>query len=330
MPLASQPLVSIVTPVYNGERHLAECIESVLKQTYSNWEYIIVNNCSTDGSLEIAQRYASQDPRIRIHNNTEFLRVIANHNHALRQISPASKYCKIVFGDDWIYPECIERMVALAEQHPSVGLVSAYGLFGSQVAWGGLPYETTFMDGREFCRRKLLGERLQFGTMTSVLVRADLIRQQHAFFNEANLHADNEACFHVLMQSDFGFVHQVLSFTRIEEGTLRSVSKQLNTYLPGMLTNLVKFGPLCLTQPELQAAVEADLAGYYRFLAQSVVPIREAAFWQFHKSKLRELGYPFSTFRLAQAMLVRGLNALLNPKRSVEGLFGLLKGQAAR
>ena len=52
-----EPLVSVATPVYNGERHLAECIESVLAQTYQNWEYIIVNNCSTDRTREIAESY---------------------------------------------------------------------------------------------------------------------------------------------------------------------------------------------------------------------------------------------------------------------------------
>jgi len=52
------PLVSVVTPAYNGENHLTECSERVWAQTYQNWEYIIVNNCSTDRSLEIARRYA--------------------------------------------------------------------------------------------------------------------------------------------------------------------------------------------------------------------------------------------------------------------------------
>ncbi len=57
MNTSEQTLVSVVTPVYNGEDFLVECIESVLRQSYSNWEYIIVNNCSTDRTLEIALNY---------------------------------------------------------------------------------------------------------------------------------------------------------------------------------------------------------------------------------------------------------------------------------
>ena len=69
------PFVTILTPVYNGEKYLAECIESVLAQTYRNWEYIIVNNCSTDRSLEISERYAQNDPRIKVRTNTNFVGV---------------------------------------------------------------------------------------------------------------------------------------------------------------------------------------------------------------------------------------------------------------
>src|ERR1700691_1872310 len=94
-----QPLVSVLTPVYNGEPYLAECIESILAQTYSAWEYIIVDNCSTDGTSEIAARYAKQDRRICVHRNDTLLPIIANHNRAFRLISPNSKYCKVVSGD---------------------------------------------------------------------------------------------------------------------------------------------------------------------------------------------------------------------------------------
>ena len=131
-----QPLVSVLTPVYNGEKYLAECIESVLAQTYQNWEYCIVNNCSTDRTLEIAQSYADKDKRIRIHNNVEFVGCDPNGNIAFRQISPESKYCKVVHADDWIFPECIMKMVELAEANPRVAIVGAYGLRNVHVVLG--------------------------------------------------------------------------------------------------------------------------------------------------------------------------------------------------
>src|SRR5580698_8030349 len=95
MKTASQPLVSVVVPVYNEEQFLAECLESILAQTYGNWECVIVNNYSTDRSPEIARRYADSDPKIKVYDTAEFLRAVPNFNGALRRISPASKYVKI-------------------------------------------------------------------------------------------------------------------------------------------------------------------------------------------------------------------------------------------
>src|SRR5712692_3563114 len=198
----SQPLVGVVTPVYNGDKYLAECIESVLAQTYQNWEYIIINNCSTDRSLEIAQSYAGEDARIRIRNNQEFVGREANENIAFRQISPESKYCKMVHADDWLFPECIAQMVAVAESNPTVGIVGAYGLNDTWVSWDGLPYPSTVVSGREICRRTLLGGFYVFGTPTSLLIRSDLIRSREALYNESNIHADKEACFDLLQNVD--------------------------------------------------------------------------------------------------------------------------------
>src|SRR5580704_12459641 len=160
----SLPFVSIVTPVHNEAEHLAECIESVLAQTYQNWDYTIVDNCSTDGSTEIANRYAEKDRRIRVSRNHELLPIIRNHNAALRRISDSSKYCKIVFADDFIFPECIDRMVAVAEDHPSVGIVSAYSLVGEEIKCVGLPYQTTAANGREVCRKHWLERRYLWGS----------------------------------------------------------------------------------------------------------------------------------------------------------------------
>src|SRR5262245_45925154 len=117
------PLVSIITPFYNTEAYLAECIQSVVAQTYPNWEYILVNNQSTDSSRSIAERFAAKDGRFRLIDTPKHLGQVENFEASLRYMSPESKYCKLVLADDWIFPDCVERMVTLAEANPTVGIV---------------------------------------------------------------------------------------------------------------------------------------------------------------------------------------------------------------
>ena len=66
----TQPFVSVLTPVYNGAKFLRECIESVLNQDYENWEYVLVNNHSTDNSLQIMREYAAKDDRTNWSTNS--------------------------------------------------------------------------------------------------------------------------------------------------------------------------------------------------------------------------------------------------------------------
>ena len=176
----AHPLVTVVTPVYNGEKLLGECIESVLAQTYPNFEYLIVNNRSTDGTLEVAQRYAKQDPRVRVHTNTDFLSVVDNFNNAFSLVCEKGTYIKVIAADDWLYPNCIEEMVRVAEEHPTVGLVSSYVLSGSRVGFDGLDYPSTFVPGREAGRRyrnDLLvsgGEAIHAGEHDALYRRRDI------------------------------------------------------------------------------------------------------------------------------------------------------------
>jgi glycosyltransferase involved in cell wall biosynthesis len=309
-----QPLVSVVSPVYNGAEFLSECVESILAQTYQNWEYIIVDNCSTDGTAEIARRYGAKDPRIRLHRNTEFLRAIPNHNNAFRQISPVSKYCKVVFGDDWIFPECLERMVAASEAHSSIGLVGAYALEGTKVAWAGLPYPSSFVSGREICRRHFLEHLYVFGAATNVLYRADLVRTRDPFYNENNIHADTEACFDLLRNSDFGFVHQVLTCTRVRDKSLTAMSNDLQTSFGGTLYALAGYGKDYLTEKEFAACWNEHLSEYYEFLGKSLLKSRDQKFWEYHKNKLNELGGGYSRIRLASAAAKVIGGMVLSPK----------------
>ena len=314
-----RPLVSVITPVHNGEHHLRECIESILAQTYPHWDYTIVSNCSTDRTLEIASEYAARFPRIRIWSTETFVRVEQNYNNAFRQISPESKYCKLVAADDWLSPECLEKMVELAERHPTVGIVGAYGLAGSRVEWQGLPYDTTVVPGRELCRTRLLGGPYIFGTATSLLFRSDIVRRRHAFFNESNLHCDSEACLEVLEHSDFGFVHQVLTFQGVREDSLTSFSKEMQTYLPWILLELVNYGPKHLSADELQSRIDQHLWHYYTYLGGEVYKRRGQEFWDYHRNQLAALGYPMSVSRVVGAATSHAME-YVNPKSVLKGV----------
>jgi glycosyltransferase involved in cell wall biosynthesis len=316
----SFPLVSVVTPVYNDAEYLAECVESILAQSYANWEYTIVDNCSTDGTAEIAQRYAAQNRRIRLHRNHQFLPALSNFNLALRQISPASKYCKVVLADDWIFPECLEQMVAVAEAHRTVGVVSAYALEGTEFKCVGLPVRTTFVPGPEICRKHFLEALYLFGSPTNVLYRADLVRSHDPFYNESNIHADTEVCFVLLKTSDFGFVHQVLTYSRVRHASRSTGDTDNQTDLGGFLETLAKHGPVFLTKDELDCRLRRHVSAYYTFLGKSLILGRDRMFWTYHRTKLNETGVGFSHLRVARGVLANLAEAVVNPKSSFEKL----------
>src|SRR5438093_7806524 len=107
MDTREQPLVAVVTPVYNGEAFLAECIESVLGQTYTHFEYVIFDDGSTDASTEIALKYAQKDGRIRIERSPVCLGVMESHNAVFNLIAPAAKYCKVCSPVYLLFSECV-------------------------------------------------------------------------------------------------------------------------------------------------------------------------------------------------------------------------------
>jgi glycosyltransferase involved in cell wall biosynthesis len=315
-PHTSQPLVSVITPLYNNEEYLEECIESVLAQTYQNWDYTIINNRSTDGSRAIARRYAAQDSRIRVLDTDEFLRVVPNHNFALRQISPASKYCKMVFADDWIFPDCLEQMVNVAEQHSSVGIVGAYVLEGVGISCTGLPYPSPFVDGRQVCRDHLLKSQYVFGSPNSLLYRSDLVRNHDPFFNEANIHADTELCFALLRKCDFGFVHQVLTFTRVREGSLTGMAQDLEASLAGRLQILLEYSSDFLDAREKETLLASHLSEYYRSLGKSLI-LGRTKILSYHKAKLSASSVGFSHTRLLGGAVATLWRLGTNPGESI-------------
>lgn len=116
------PLVSVLMTVYNREKYIEEAIESVLASTYKNFELIIVDDRSTDNSLEIAQQFEKNDWRIKVFQNEHNLGDYPNRNQAASYAT--GKYLKYVDADDMIYPYGLEQLVYYMEKFPDAG----YGL----------------------------------------------------------------------------------------------------------------------------------------------------------------------------------------------------------
>jgi len=112
------PRVTVLMPVYNGERYLREAIESILGQTFSGFELLIINDGSTDRSVEIVNSYT--DPRIRLVNNDENLGIVATLNKGLKLAE--GKYLARMDCDDVSLPTRLEKQVEFMDSHPQVGI----------------------------------------------------------------------------------------------------------------------------------------------------------------------------------------------------------------
>lgn len=112
------PLLSIGMPVYNGDRFIVEALESILSQTFENFDLIISDNGSTDKTEEICRAYSHQDPRIRYYRNLKNLGAAWNYNHVFSLSS--SPYFKWAAHDDVLAHDYLEKCVTVLDQHPEI------------------------------------------------------------------------------------------------------------------------------------------------------------------------------------------------------------------
>lgn len=294
--VSDEPLITVVTPFHNTELYLRECIESVLAQTYGNWEYILVDNCSTDQSAAIAEEYAERLPQqVRLIRNSAFLAQVENYNVALAAIGDSSQYCKMVQADDWIFPDCLARMSEVAVAHPLAGIVAAYELEGDEVRLDGLPYPSWEISGREAGRRYFLDGKYLFGSPTSLLMRSDIVRSRRPFYDERYApFEDGHACLDILRDCNFGFVHQVLTYTRRDNASIIARVRPFGMELFVRYSLLVAHGRDYLSEPEYDACFRRAERDYFVFLCKSAMSIRPCppGFWSFHREGLAAIGRP--------------------------------------
>jgi glycosyltransferase involved in cell wall biosynthesis len=116
----SRPRVSIGMPVYNAERYLREALESLLAQTYGDFELLIADNASTDATEDLCRKYAALDDRIRFVEHRENYGPIANFNDVFRLTS--GRYFKWAASDDICAPDFLSRCVEVLDSDPTVAL----------------------------------------------------------------------------------------------------------------------------------------------------------------------------------------------------------------
>lgn len=116
------PSISLIMSVYNGEDYLTEAVESVINQTYTDWELIVINDCSTDRTADILAELAQRDERIKVHPNEVNLRLPTSLNRALD--IARGNYIARMDADDICLPDRLEKQVAFMDAHPDVALSS--------------------------------------------------------------------------------------------------------------------------------------------------------------------------------------------------------------
>lgn len=328
MSLASTPLVSVVTPVYNGARYLGQCIESVLGQTYQNWKYIIVDNCSTDNSLEIAKGYAANEPRIQVLSNQDHLGAVANWNYSVSRISPDSKFCKILHADDWLFPECLNSMVEAGQSNPSATIVSCYVLLEKsfsdrpsperRVLNTDIPYSTRMLPGREIGHGYFMGERRLTFSPSSVLIRYDAITHPEALYDDSTgmyMGLDIQSALELLEKGDFAFVPQLLVGAREHVESLTSHINQHARQYPEIMRLLRRFGRSYLSDAEYDLCWKRAISDYSSFLGRSLLRFRKKGFWQFHREQLRQFGSPIAFTALPTQAVREVLRMVTAPLR---------------
>jgi glycosyltransferase involved in cell wall biosynthesis len=260
-----------VVPVYDGADFLAEALASALEQDHGHIEVGVADTVSTDCSAEIADDVARRDARVRVERASDHVGIRPNWNRAARLIDPDAAYVKFLSADDLLMPGCISRQVAVAEANPRVAVVGGYRRDGDALGCTGLALTTTVARGRDIARRMLLGGSDLFGAPPNVLYRADLVRARTELYELPFFNFDDGACMELLGSGDFGFVHEVVSWSRVHPGQQTTAVDRLRQWEFGDLALLARYGPRYLAPDELRRRLHAGLRRYGTMLAKQAV-----------------------------------------------------------
>lgn len=207
------PKVSVLIPTYNCASYLDEAIQSVLSQTYSNYELVILDNASKDGTAELVQKYVG-DERVRYYKNDHTISLVDNWNKCLEYVR--GEYVKYLCADDKFHPQMLEKFVAAMDEYPTVSLVAAYKrYFGSENRDIIMPFKG-LVPGQEIINYTL-GLHDFLGDPTVVMFRSANLKLG-GFTNKILWLTDWEMWIRHLNVGDAYIIPEVLTYIRKHEG----------------------------------------------------------------------------------------------------------------
>lgn len=261
-------LVSICIPTYNGARWIRESIRSALDQTHERLEILVVDDRSTDNTLDIVSTF--QDHRVRVTVNERNLGIVGNRNRCIR-LSKGS-FVKFLFQDDLLYPDCVEKMVRLFDTYEQVGMVFAPRDIILEnpddpiaVAWKKRHHtlHARFKGLAEFNRGidlfeqwLTIGFRQNWvGEPSNVMLRKSCLDQVGLFNTRMRACSDYEMWIRMMYFYDVGFVNEPLSAFRVHSASASSIqARQNRSWLDMMwlLEGLLAHDEICENYPQIK------------------------------------------------------------------------------
>jgi len=223
--------ISICIPTYNGEQYLRECLDSALYQTYYNTEILIVDDCSSDATVAIAEEYAALDDRIRIVENKKNAGLVGNWENCIREAS--GEWIKFLFQDDILTPDCLEKMYTSCQRHQSKIAVCRRNFI---IEFNADPnirkfFQKDVVKAEQFIENEqmvsgqdlsgLINERLLvnfLGEPTSLFFHKDILEQYGNFSTELSQMLDYEFTIRVATNTGFVFLPKTLAYFRVHGG----------------------------------------------------------------------------------------------------------------
>ena len=245
-----RPVVSICIPTYNGERYLKECLDSVRSQSFSDFEVLIVDDQSSDKTLEIAQDYANQDERVKVISNPVNLGLVHNWNRCIELAQ--GDWIKFVFQDDLIERQCLERMLSLSKDKSLITCCSRKFIFDDKVSdsvrqyYYSLPSlkslfpDSNLVSASVFCQEaiKQIGLNI-IGEPTCVILRRSMFYKFGLFNSDLVQLCDWEFWARVISNVGFTYVDEPLATFRIHGGSTSSMNADKRWYRKDILDPLL-------------------------------------------------------------------------------------------